>query len=130
MSDAIWWPSPNGWLSKGRIKKKHLIAENAQLREQYIEACVNVARMHEAAVGYVGSPVFGVVEDVWTLRTLAEDVVKAFGPVPRDGSTEAQRADREFSLMVLKNWLKDASDYWGTPPIVPSHTSLGRHDHD
>ena len=43
-------------------------AERDQLREDYQQSCNLVANMHEAAVGYIGGPKQGVVEDVLNLR--------------------------------------------------------------
>lgn len=50
----------------------HAVDEQMRLRTEHESACKLVAEMHAAAVGYVGGPQVGAVEDVAALRTEIE----------------------------------------------------------
>lgn len=61
---AVFVPEPQ----PGSEELEEARRELAEMRSNYENACVTIAKMHEAAVGEVRGPIYGVVKDVSTLR--------------------------------------------------------------
>ena len=58
-----------------------LTQENERLKADYQRACKTVADMHAAAIGEVGGPIRGVVEDVANLRAQLGEARKALAKI-------------------------------------------------
>lgn len=58
-------------------ERDELMEDCEQLRDNYQHACNLVANMHAAAVGYIGGPEKGVIEDVLNLRRERDALRKA-----------------------------------------------------
>jgi hypothetical protein len=78
-------------------KITELEAEVSRLREDYINACLCVAQMHEAAVGEVTGPKRGVVEDVLEVRLFNNKLKQELSEL------EAENAELKEEIRELRS---------------------------
>jgi hypothetical protein len=70
--------------------------EVKRLKDEYQTVCSLVARMHEAAVGYIGAPQLGMVEDIADLKEHLDIVLK----VNKAWKTRCFKAETERGVMI------------------------------
>ena len=81
-------------------ERDELMGDLDRAKEDYIRACRLVAQMHEAAIGYVGGPNRGVVEDIADLHSERDQLQRALNDL-----VEATKQDRkelaELRLQII-----------------------------
>lgn len=84
---------------------EELRVDAARLRSAHEQACVQIAAMHEAAVGEVRGPIRGVVEDVQDLR-VARDALAATAK-EQHALLEEARQERRDAFAIANSLRKD-----------------------
>ena len=103
-------------------------SEIERLNTSYTSACELVAKMHAAAIGYIGGPIIGVVEDVAALRVEIERLRAESDERLKNTVAQAMEIERLRADAERYQWLRQ--QHWSDSDIAVvvsprKHTGLG-----